>query len=263
MLRLFTIKITDTETPLQKQFYRFLCFLVILHSSLNSFAHGVSDADKHAMLDGGFIKYIFLGAKHMVTGYDHLLFIFGVLFFLTQFSDVVKFITAFTLGHCLTLIFATFMGITANAHLVDAVIALTVVYKGFDNINGFKKYLKINPPNMLVLVFIFGLIHGFGLSTRLQELPLNHDRLLADILAFNIGVEAGQIAALSLMMILLAGWRKTASFAKFSYASNIALILAGLLLFGMQLNGYSHEVRAKIHSHDHHHHDHGDHGHDH
>jgi hypothetical protein len=253
--------------------------LLMLNSPL-AFAHGVSESDKAMMLSGGLLEYAMLGAKHMVTGYDHLLFIFGVIFFLTRFSDIVKFITAFTIGHCITLIFATFLGITANAYLVDAVIALTVVYKGFDNIDGFKKYLKINPPNMLVLVFIFGLIHGFGLSTRLQELPLNHDELLAEILAFNVGVEAGQIAALSVMMVVLAGWRKTASFTKFSFGANIALMLAGLYLLGMQLHGYSHdhgheqghielheeeviEEPEHDHDHDHHHDHHHDHGHDH
>lgn len=227
--------------PLRNRVYRLLFFFFTLNLSLNSFGHGVSEADKHAMLEGGLLEYMFLGAKHMVTGYDHLLFIFGVIFFLTKFSEIVKFITAFTIGHCITLIFATFMGITANAYLVDAVIALTVIYKGFDNIDGFRKYLKMSPPNMSVLVFVFGLIHGFGLSTRLQELPLNHDELLMEILAFNVGVEVGQVAALSVMMLFLAGWRKTSSFAKFSFVSNVALMLAGLCLLGMQLHGYSHD----------------------
>ena len=211
--------------------------------SPQAIAHGISEADKDMMLSGGYLEYIWLGASHMVTGYDHLLFIFGVIFFLTKFKDIVKFITSFTLGHSVTLIFATFWGITANYYLVDAVIALTVIYKGFDNIEGFQKYLKVKPPNMLVLVFIFGLIHGFGLSTRLQELPLGHHGLLLKILSFNLGVELGQIIALSVMMLLLVGWRKTPSFAKFSRAANIGLMFAGLALFVMQIQGY---VREKL-----------------
>ena len=151
---------------------------------------------------------------------DHLLFLFGVIFFLTRFADVAKFVTAFTLGHCITLIFATFLGITWNYWLVDAVIALTVIYKGFDNNGGFQRHLDMKSPNMLGAVFAFGLIHGFGLSTRLQQLPLGEDKagMLGRILSFNVGVELGQIAALTAMLVLLAAWRRRPSFAKFSVA---------------------------------------------
>ena len=235
---------------------RLLTLLPALFFAETLLGHGVSDADKQMMISGGYLEYLWLGASHMLTGYDHLLFIFGVIFFLTKFSDVVKFITAFTIGHCITLIFATFMGITANYFLVDAVIALTVIYKGFDNIDGFRKYLKMNPPNMLMLVFVFGLIHGFGLSTRLQELPLGTDGLLLKILSFNLGVELGQILALSGMLLILSGWRKTASFAKFSQAANVGLMVAGFGLFAIQINGYFHEAghshKASQHSDEHH-----------
>ena len=214
----------------------FLYFL--LPASL--FAHGISESNKKEMVSGGILDYIWLGAEHMVTGYDHLLFLLGVIFFLTKFKDIVKFITVFTLGHSITLIFATFMGITANYFLVDAVIALTVIYKGFDNIDGFKKYLKIESPNLLILVFVFGLIHGFGLSTRLQELPLGTDGLLIKIIAFNVGVELGQIFALSIMLFLLSAWRKTKSFNKFSVFTNLTLIAAGGLLFVYQIGEYVH-----------------------
>ncbi len=207
-------------------------------------AHGISAADQQAMLDGGYLKYIELGASHMLTGYDHLLFLFGVIFFLTQFKDVVKFITAFTIGHSITLIFATFMEISANYFLIDAVIALTVLYKGFDNIGGFQKYLGMKSPNLLALVFGFGLIHGFGLSTRLQQLPLGDEGLLLRILSFNLGVEVGQIVALTAMLFLLAAWRKTASFKRFSTLSNVGLICAGFMLFLMQMHGYSHDAAA-------------------
>lgn len=203
-------------------------------------AHGISDADKQGILEGGNLEYIKLGASHMLTGYDHLLFLFGVIFFLTKFKDILKFITAFTIGHCITLVFATLLQIKANFYLIDAVIALTVCYKAFDNLDGFKKYIGMQSPNLLVAVFLFGLIHGFGLSTRLQQLPLGHDGLLLRILSFNVGVELGQVLALSVMWLLLAQWRKAPSFARFSRAANVCLMGLGLLLLAMQLHGYQH-----------------------
>lgn len=206
-------------------------------------AHGISEADKQAMLAGGYLQYAVLGAKHMLTGYDHLLFLFGVVFFLTTFRDIAKFVTAFTVGHCITLVAATFLGITWNYWLVDAVIALTVIYKGFDNNGGFQRHFNARSPNLVAMVFAFGLIHGFGLSTRLQQLPLGEDAwgMLGRILSFNVGVEVGQIAALSAMLVVLAAWRRRPSFARLSVAANTALIYAGALLLLMQLHGYSHD----------------------
>ena len=208
--------------------------------TLTASAHGISDADKQGILEGGNLEYIKLGATHMLTGYDHLLFLLGVMFFLTRFGDIVKFITSFTLGHCVTLIFATLLHIKANFYLIDAVIALTVCYKAFDNLDGFKKYIGIASPNLLGAVTLFGLIHGFGLSTRLQQLPIGQHGLVPRILSFNLGVELGQIVALSGMWVFLASWRKSASFMKFSKVANAALMFAGLLLLLMQLHGYQH-----------------------
>jgi hypothetical protein len=208
--------------------------------TLTASAHGISDADKEGILAGGNLEYIKLGASHMLTGYDHLLFLFGVIFFLTKFKDIVKFITAFTLGHCITLVFATLLHIQANFYLIDAVIALTVCYKAFDNLGGFRKYFASESPNLLAAVFLFGLIHGFGLSTRLQQLPLGHDGLVLRILSFNIGVEVGQIIALAGMWVVLSQWRKSTTFLQFSKVSNVLLMSAGLLLLVMQLHGYQH-----------------------
>lgn len=201
-------------------------------------AHGISDADKQAIAEGGNLRYLWLGAIHMVTGYDHLLFLFGVIFYLTGVRDIIKFVTAFTIGHSITLILATFLKITADYFLVDAVIALSVCYKAFDNLDGFRKYLKVNPPHLLAMIVVFGLIHGFGLSTRLQQLPLPEQGLLTRILSFNLGVELGQLAALSVLVLLLAGWRKTESFRKLGGIVNILLLAAGLGLFIYQMSGY-------------------------
>lgn len=210
-----------------------------------AFAHGVSEADKYAMISGGPLRYVTLGATHMLTGYDHLLFLFGVIFFLTKFRDVVKFITAFTLGHSITLLFATLFQISVSYYLIDAVIALSVCYKGFENNNGFRQYLKMGPPNLLAVIFVFGLIHGFGLSTRLQQLSLGDRGLIPRILSFNLGVEVGQIVALAGMIAILSGWRRTEMFGRFSVAANSGLIAAGLLLFLIQMHGYNHMIAPR------------------
>ena len=207
-------------------------------------AHGISDADKLSMLHGGYLRYIGLGASHMLTGYDHLLFLLGVVFFLSSFKDVAKFVTVFTLGHCITLILATYFKITWNYYLVDAVIAISVIYKGFDNNGGFQRVFGMRSPNMLAVVFGFGLLHGFGLSTRLQQLPLGDDStsMLLRILSFNVGVEIGQIAALTVMVGWLAFWRHRPSFKRFSLVANLALVYAGVYLLFVQLHGYQHDA---------------------
>jgi hypothetical protein len=213
-----------------------------------AFAHGISDEDKQRMLDGGYIQYMWLGASHMLTGYDHLLFLLGVVFLLSTFKDIVKFVTVFTIGHCITLIFATYFKITWNFWLVDAIIAVSVIYKGFDNNNGFQRHFNMASPNLLKMVFAFGLLHGFGLSTRLQQLPLGDDpvHMIFRILSFNVGVELGQIVALAVMVAVLSLWRKTVHFERFSYTANLGLILAGIYLLFVQLHGYQHDVNGEL-----------------
>jgi hypothetical protein len=235
--------------------------LFILAVGINplAYGHGMSEKDLLLATEGGFFDFFPLGAIHMLKGYDHLLFLLGVVFFLTKFKDVLRFVTAFTLGHSITLIGATFLGIQANYYLIDAVIALTVCYKGFDNVGGFSKYFQMKSPNLLAAVFIFGLIHGLGLSTRLQQITLGSGLdLLGKIVSFNVGVEAGQVAALVVFLALLTTWRHTESFARFSAISNVALIVIGVCLFAMQIHGYLHETApdsfafpSDSHSHDH------------
>jgi hypothetical protein len=159
-----------------------------------AFGHGMSEAEKQAIMEGGNLRYIWIGASHMLSGYDHLAFVFGIIFFLTRFEEIVKYITAFTIGHSITLIYATFNAVQVNYFLIDSVIALSVCYIAFHNLDGFKRWLNVNPPNMLMMIFGLGLIHGLGLSTRLQQLPLSEDELLTNIISFNIGVELGQIS---------------------------------------------------------------------
>lgn len=211
----------------------------LLLASFAAFGHGVEGQDA-AFLEriSGFhpLPFAYLGAKHMVTGYDHLLFLFGVVFFLQRFRDVAIYVTLFAVGHSLTLLLGVLAGVPANPWLVDAVIGLSVVYKGFDNLGGFQRLgIRIDPR---AAVLAFGLVHGFGLATKLQALSLSRDGLVGNILAFNVGVEFGQFAALAVMLIGLDLWRRTASFQRHAYAVNSLLILAGLLLFGVQLTGY-------------------------
>ncbi len=205
----------------------------------------MSEEAKLTIINGGFLQYLVLGAEHMLTGYDHLLFLFGVIFFLKNFKEIIKFISIFTLGHSITLIGATFMGITANYWLIDAVIALSVCYKGFDNNGYFQSYLgfKKSPP-ITLMVFIFGLIHGFGLSTRLQQLPLGEKgmALFSQIISFNFGVELGQISALVIMLLIMTEIKKLKNFKRLSKVLNDGLILAGFMLLIMQLHGYFHSI---------------------
>ena len=223
--------------------------LLLLYLPLIGSSHGVSESIIEAMRDASLIDFIYFGAEHMITGYDHILFLIGVVFFLSNYLDIFKFITVFTIAHCITLIFATFYGITANAYLIDAVIAFSVIYKGFENLDGFKKYLSVNAPNLIVMVFLFGLIHGFGLSTKLQEVAVatSIDLSLSQILCFNVGVEFGQIAVLIILFPLLSLLRGK----YFDKISNGILVVAGIFLLVYQLNGYFTD-----HTHHHHNHDH-------
>ncbi|MCO5725131.1 HupE/UreJ family protein [Robiginitalea marina] len=201
-------------------------------------AHGVSPGDQEILNNGGLLSYLLVGAKHMVTGYDHLLFLAGVIFYLSGFRDIIRFITVFTIGHSITLTGATYLGIRADEHLVDAVIALSVLYKGFENLGGFEKILKVRAPNLLMMVFLFGLIHGFGLSTRLQSFDMGTSQFLAKILSFNVGVELGQVAALIPMVFLITRWQSKNSYQAFYKAANTYLVIAGVGLFIYQLYGY-------------------------
>jgi len=211
--------------------------LLLLLVPLLGMAHDVSSADQEILRNGGLWSYIRVGATHMLTGYDHLLFLTGVVFYLNGFKDILKFITVFTIGHCITLIGATYLGITANEHLVDAVIALSVLYKGFENLGGFEK-LNMKSPNLLFMVGLFGLIHGFGLSTRLQSFDMGTEQFLAKILCFNIGVEVGQVLALIPIVFIITLSRGRKQFPAFYKAVNWYLVIAGIGLFAYQLNGY-------------------------
>jgi hypothetical protein len=211
--------------------------LLFLFIPVWGMAHDVTNADQEILANGGLWAYIRVGATHMLTGYDHLLFLVGIIFHLNNFKDILKFITVFTIGHCITLIGATYMGITANENLVDALIALSVLYKGFENLGGFKK-LKVKLPDLLLMVGAFGLVHGFGLSTRLQSFDMGEGQFFSKILCFNIGVEVGQVLALVPIIFIITLARKQKHFSAFYKAVNLYLVIAGLGLFAYQIYGY-------------------------
>jgi hypothetical protein len=216
-----------------------LIFIFMLTSSI-CFGHGV-DANTEVFLKGiegvALFPFVYIGAKHMVTGYDHLLFLLGVIFFLYRSKDVLIYVSFFTLGHSLTLLFGVLVDIQVNAFLIDAIIGLSVVYKGFDNLGGFKQLLGFQ-PNTRIAVLIFGLFHGFGLATKLQEFHLPKQGLIENLLAFNIGVEIGQALALLYILIIISFWRRFNSFLHFSTVVNTLLMAAGLILMGYQLTAY-------------------------
>jgi hypothetical protein len=207
--------------------------------SATAFAHGVSGGDAAFLerISGASIfPFMYLGAKHMVTGYDHLMFLAGVIFFLYRIKDIGLYVTLFAIGHSTTLMFGVLAGIHANAYIVDAIIGLSVVYKGFENIGGFKRLGIAIDTRLAVLVF--GFAHGFGLSTKLQDLALSQDGLVTNMISFNVGVELGQYVALVLMLIAFNIWRTRPSFVKGAFTGNVALMSCGFMLFGYQMAGY-------------------------
>ncbi|AWF83426.1 hypothetical protein BTJ40_10395 [Microbulbifer sp. A4B17] len=208
--------------------------------SMPLFAHGVDDATKTFLAGNegvSIIPFLYIGAKHMVTGYDHLLFLVGVIFFLYRSKDVLIYVSFFTLGHSLTLLFGVLNDTHVNAYLIDAIIGLSIVYKGFDNLGGFKRVFGFQ-PNTKAAVLIFGLFHGFGLATKLQEFKLSSDGLVENILAFNVGVEIGQFVALLFILLAINYWRRFDSFLRFSTMTNTLLMSGGLMLVGYQMTGY-------------------------
>lgn len=218
-----------------------LAVILILYGvSINVFAHGV-DGDTQTFLAGNsgvaFGPFLYIGAKHMLTGYDHLLFLVGVIFFLYRPKEVLLYVSFFTIGHSTTLLLGVMTDIAINSYLIDAIIALSIVYKGFDNLGGFKRFFG-KQPNTKAAVLIFGLFHGFGLASKLQEFKFDKEGLFTNLIGFNIGVEIGQFIALTFVLILFSLWRRSANFMKFSTLTNTLLIAAGFVLLGYQLTGY-------------------------
>ncbi len=208
--------------------------------AIAAYAHGVSESDK-GFLQGStgmqLLPYMYLGAKHMVTGYDHLLFLCGVIFFLYRLKDVGLYVTLFAVGHSTTLLLGVLNGWHINAYFVDAIIGLSIVYRAFDNLGGFRTVFGVQ-PNKKAAVLIFGFVHGLGLATKLQDFALSADGLIPNMVAFNVGVELGQLLALGMILVVMRFWRSTASFGRLALTGNFALMTAGFILAGYQFTGF-------------------------
>ena len=218
----------------------FAATLAILISSSVAFAHGVAHGDQRFIENSAgsqLIPFVYLGAKHMVTGYDHLLFLLGVIFFLYRMKEVTVYVTLFAIGHSTTLLLGVLTDTRANPYIIDAIIGLSVVYKALDNMGAFRTLLGFT-PNQKAAVLIFGFFHGFGLATKLQELTLSKEGMIPNLISFNVGVEIGQFLALGMILIAMNIWRLSDSFRRSALVANTALMAAGFVLIGYQLTGY-------------------------
>lgn len=219
-----------------------LCLLLLgmlLLVPLDVLAHAVTEGDKGYIQEISgmhLLPFTYLGAKHMVTGYDHILFLFGVIFYLYRLKDVGLYVSLFAIGHSTTMLLAVYFDIGISSYAIDAIIGLSVVYKALDNMGAFERWLGFQ-PNPRIATLIFGLCHGFGLATKIQEYEMSRDGLVPNLLAFNFGVEIGQLLALGAILIAMGYWRRTASFERYAYTANVAMMTAGFVLFGMQLTG--------------------------
>lgn len=220
-----------------------LCYLLatsLLLLCSTAFAHTIAGSDANfvqAINGPAIFPFMYLGAKHMVTGYDHLLFLVGVIFFLYRPKHVVQYVTLFAIGHSITLLLGVLADLRVNAYLIDTIIGLSIVYKAFENIDGFQRFLGF-VPDTRVAVFVFGLFHGLGLATKLQEFDLSDNGLVINIISFNVGVEIGQILALSAVFIALSVWRTSSSYLRHAFVTNTVLMSGGFLLAGFQLSAF-------------------------
>jgi len=222
-------------------FLLFLMALALLASvPMDAFAHGVTAGDKGYIQESfGFlpIPFLYLGAKHMMTGYDHLLFLFGVIFFLYRLKDVTIYVTLFAVGHVITLLSGVLMEISVSAYIIDAIIGFSVVYKALDNMGAFQRWFNVQPDTKIATL-IFGLFHGFGLATKILDYELHPEGLVPNLIFFNIGVEIGQILALAFILIAISYWRRSGNFLKHAYSANAVMMMLGFLLMGYQITGY-------------------------
>ncbi|MBR9856243.1 MAG: HupE/UreJ family protein [Gammaproteobacteria bacterium] len=219
-----------------------LCILMLalIGVSGDALAHAVAQGDKgyiQEITGVNLVSFIYLGAKHMMTGYDHILFLFGVIFFLYKMQHIALYVSLFALGHSTTMLLGVYFNIGINSYLIDAIIGLSVVYKALDNLGAFQRWFGVQPDTRAATL-LFGFCHGFGLSTKIIEYDLSPDGLVPNLLAFNLGVEIGQLLALSAILIVMGYWRRSPSFMRHAYTTNVAMMCAGFMLIGLQLTGY-------------------------
>ncbi len=217
-----------------------LMIMSFLTFSGEALAHAVAEGDKgyiQEITGVNLVSFLYLGAKHMVTGYDHILFLLGVIFFLYRMKDIGIYVSLFAIGHSTTMLAGVYFNFGINSYLIDAIIGLSIVYKALDNMGAYQRWFGIQ-PNTKAATLIFGFFHGFGLSSKILDYDISPDGLLPNLLAFNVGVEVGQLLALGAILIVMGFWRKTPSFFKHAYTANTVMMAAGFLLIGYQLTGY-------------------------
>jgi hypothetical protein len=204
-------------------------------------AHAVAEGDKgyiQEITGVNLLPFIYLGAKHMVTGYDHILFLLGVIFFLYRLQHIAIYVSLFAIGHSTTMLLGVYFNVGLNSYLIDAIIGLSVVYKALDNVGAFQRWFGFQ-PNTKAATLIFGFFHGLGLSTKIIDYNISSDGLVPNLLAFNVGVEIGQLLALSAILIVMGYWRRTESFWRHAYTANVVMMAAGFVLIGYQLTGWA------------------------
>lgn len=214
--------------------------VVLLAILPDAYAHGVTEGDKGYIQESSgtmIIPFVYLGAKHMVTGYDHLLFLFGVVFYLYRLRDVGIYVTLFALGHSVTLLSGVLLDISVNAFLIDAIIGFSIVYKALDNMDAYKRWFGFQ-PNTKMATLIFGLFHGLGLATKILDYNISPDGLIPNLFAFNFGVELGQIMGLAIILLMMGFWRHSGSFLRHAYNANVALMVGGFIFVGYQMTGF-------------------------
>ena len=241
------MSVFELSIPLVRQCARWRFVLLMLLALVTlpllsgaAFAHAVAEGDKgyiQEITGINLLPFIYLGAKHMVTGYDHILFLFGVIFFLYRMKHIAIYVSLFALGHSTTMLLGVYFNVGINSYIIDAIIGLSVVYKALDNMGAFQRWLGFQ-PNTKVATLIFGFFHGFGLSTKIIEYKISPDGLVPNLLAFNVGVEIGQLLALAAILIVMGYWRRTAGFWRHAYTANAVLMTAGFVLIGYQLTGW-------------------------
>ena len=218
-----------------------LTVLALYASSVaQALAHNVTEGDAGYIQEiwgVHIIPFIYLGAKHMVTGYDHILFLLGVVFFLYRMKDVAIYVSIFAVGHSVTMLLGVWYGWGINAYVIDAIIGLSVVYKALDNLGAYQRWFGYQ-PNTKAATLIFGFFHGTGLATKILDYEIASEGLLANLLAFNVGVELGQIMALAVILIVMGFWRKSPSFFRQAYTANVVMMSMGFILMGLQITGY-------------------------
>ena len=217
-----------------------VCLLLFITMSATAYAHNVTEGDAGYIQEIWgihIIPFIYLGAKHMVTGYDHILFLLGVVFFLYRMKDVTVYVSIFAFGHSTTMLLGVLFGWGINAYIVDAIIGLSVVYKALDNLGAYQRWFGFQ-PNTKLATLIFGFIHGTGLATKILDYEIASDGLLANLLAFNLGVEIGQILALAVILIVMGFWRRSPLFMRQAYSANVIMMSLGFMLMGYQIAGY-------------------------